>query len=412
MTQLLLHKTDLGPDDLFRVSGPVNLNRLSTLYGLVDRPDLKFPGFEPCVPPRLKQTEDLFAVLRRGDVLLHHPYESFGPVLEFLRQAAADKDVLAIKQTLYRTGPESPMVAALIDAARAGKDVTAVVELRARFDEAANIDLATRLQQAGANIVYGIVGYKTHAKMLLVVRREAKRLRRYVHLGTGNYHSLTARVYSDLGLLTADRNVGEDVHALFQELTGLGRAPKLKRLLQSPFTLHHRLIALIDAEADEARAGRPARIVARMNGLSEPEIIRALYRASQAGVSIDLIVRGICALKPGVPGVSEHIRVRSLVGRFLEHARAFRFHAAGEDLVFLSSADWMERNLFRRVETCVPVLDPRLKQRVIDEGLAPFLADNTQAWLLQTDGSYERAVPRDGDPVFSAQADLLARLAR
>jgi polyphosphate kinase len=410
MTQLLLQKTELASDDLFRVSGPVNLNRLSSLYGLVDRPDLKFAPFEAGVPARVRQGESIFEALGKGDVLLHHPYESFGPVVEFLRQAAADPDVLAIKQTLYRTGADSPLVAALVDAARAGKDVTAVVELRARFDEAANIELATRLQQAGANIVYGIVGYKTHAKMLLVVRREGKRLKRYVHLGTGNYHTLNARIYTDLGFLTADKEIGEDVHALFLELTGLGRAPQLKRLLQSPFTLHSRLIDLIEAEAAEARAGRPARIQARINGLSEPWVIQALYRASQAGVPIDLVVRGICALRPGVPGVSETIRVRSIVGRFLEHARVYRFHAGGQDLVWCSSADWMERNLMRRVETAYPVLDERLKQRVIDECLLPPLRDDTQAWLLQSDGSYRRAEPAAGAAPYCAQKDLLARL--
>jgi polyphosphate kinase len=412
MTQLLLHKTELGPDDLYRVSGPVNLNRLAGLHGLVDRPDLKFKPFEPGVPARMKQSESIFETLSKGDVLLHHPYESFGPVLEFLRQAAADPDVLAVKQTLYRTGADSPIVAALMEAARAGKDVTAVVELRARFDEAANIELATRLQQAGANIVYGIVGYKTHAKMLLVVRREGKRLRRYVHLGTGNYHALTARIYSDLSYLTSDKEVGEDVHALFLELTGLGKAPRLKRLLQSPFTLHSGLVDRIDAEAAEAQAGRPARIEARMNGLSDPWVIQALYRASQAGVPIDLVVRGICALRPGVPGVSETIRVRSVVGRFLEHARVYRFHAAGQDLVFCSSADWMERNLLRRVEIAFPIADDRLKQRVVEECLVAHLKDNTQAWQLQSDGSYLRAQPAPGEAPYSAQGDLLSRLAR
>jgi polyphosphate kinase len=412
MTQLLQHRTELGPDDVYRVSGPVNLNRLASLYGLVDRPDLKFPPFEPGTPPRVRQGTNVFDVLQQGDVLLHHPYQSFLPVLEFLRQAAADPDVLAIKQTLYRTGADSPMVEALTDAARAGKDVTAVVELRARFDEAANIELATRLQQAGANVVYGIVGYKTHAKMLLVVRREGKRLRRYVHLGTGNYHQLTARIYTDVGYLTADRTVGEDVHALFLALTGLGRAPRLKRLLHSPFEMHQRIIALIDAEAAAARAGRPARVMARMNGLSEPDVVRALYRASQAGVPVDLVVRGICVLKPGIPGVSETIRVRSIVGRFLEHARVFRFHADGQDLVFCSSADWMDRNLLRRVEVAYPQEDDRLKQRLVDECLVPHLKDDTQAWLLQPDGTYLRAAPAPGATPYAAQHDLLERLAR
>ncbi len=412
MVSLLLARTELGHDDLYRVPGPVNLNRLASLYTLVERPDLKFAPFEPGVPARLKAGGSLFEVLQQGDVLLHHPYEAFAPVIDLVRQAAADPDVLAIKQTLYRTGHDSPVVAALVDAARAGKDVTAVVELRARFDEAQNIELATRLQQAGASIVYGIVGYKTHAKMLLVVRREAGGLRRYVHLGTGNYHTLNARVYTDLGLLTADPQAGEDVHALFNQLTGLGKAPQLKRLLQAPFTLHSSLVGLIDAEAAEARAGRPARIEARVNGLSDTWVIQALYRASQAGVPIDLVVRGLCALRPGVPGVSETIRVRSVVGRFLEHARVYRFHARGEDRLFCSSADWMERNLLRRVETAFPVLDDRLKHRVIEECLRPHLQDNVQAWDLQADGTWVRCRPAPGEAPRSAQAQVLQRLTR
>ncbi|MFM8979894.1 MAG: polyphosphate kinase 1 [Planctomycetia bacterium] len=412
MVRLLLQKAELGPDDLYRVPGPVNLKRLDGLYEQVQRPDLKFQPFEPGLPPRLKAAASIFEVLQQGDVLLHHPYESFAPVVELVRQAAADPDVLAIKQTLYRTGPGNPLVQALVDAARAGKDVTAVVELRARFDEAANIALATSLQQAGANTVYGIVGYKTHAKMLLVVRREGGRLRRYVHLGTGNYHQGNAAAYSDLGLMTADRAVGKDVHDLFLELTGLGKAPRLERLRQAPFTLHAWLVEMIDAEAAEARAGRPARIEARMNGLSDPWVIQALYRASQAGVPIDLVVRGICALRPGVPGVSQTIRVRSVVGRFLEHARAWRFHAAGQDQVWCASADWMERNLLRRVETAFPVTDDRARQRVIDEALRPHLADNVQAWELQADGTWVRCRPAPGEAPRIAQAQLLERLAR
>jgi polyphosphate kinase len=410
MAQFLLRKAQLEPEDLYRVDGPVNLNRLSAVPGLVDRPELKYVPFEPGVPPRLKKTRDLFEVVREGDVLLHHPYESFGPVLELVRQAAADPHVLAIKQTLYRTGADSPLVAALYDAARAGKEVTVVVELRARFDEAANIELATRLQQAGANLVYGIVGYKAHSKMLLIVRREGKRLRRYVHLGTGNYHTLNARTYTDLGYITCEPGITEDVHKLFLHLTGLGQATQLKRVLQSPFHLHTALLELIAAETEEAEKGRPARIVAKMNALSEPEIIRALYRASRAGVEIDLIVRGICCLRPGVPGVSDRIRVRSVIGRFLEHSRVYWFHAKGEGLTFCSSADWMERNLFHRVETAFQVEDPALRRRLIAECLDTYLEDNCQAWLLQPDGTYRRATPGDG-PTVSAQQSLLGRLA-
>lgn len=288
--------------------------------------------------------------------------------------------------------------------------MTAVVELRARFDEAANIDLATRLQEAGANVAYGVVGYKAHAKMLLIVRREGRRLRHYVHLGTGNYHARTARAYTDVSYLTANREIGEDVHRLFLQLTGLGRVTKLRRLLQSPFTLHKELLAAVEREIAAARAGRPARIVAKMNALSEPAIIRALYRASQAGVPIDLIVRGVCCLKPGIPGISDNIRVRSVVGRFLEHSRVFYFYADGAEHVWLSSADWMQRNFFRRVETAFPIQDPALKQRVIRETLRSYLDDNTQAWLMQSDGTYRLARGK-GRKRRAAQALLLEQLA-
>jgi polyphosphate kinase len=405
----LQSQTQLGSADLYRCHGPVNLHRVAALYEAVDRADLKYPPFLPGVPRRLAPDRDIFEVLRRGDVLLHHPYESFGPVVEFVRQAAADPHVLAIKQTLYRAGPRSPLVEALLEAARAGKEVTAVIELRARFDEAANIDLAMRLQEAGAGVVYGVVGYKAHAKLLMVVRREGKRLRRYSHLGTGNYHPGTARVYTDFSLLTANREVGEDVHKLFTQLTGLGKVTRLKKLLQSPFTLQRTLIALIDHEAERARHGRTSGIRAKMNALSEPSIIRALYRASQAGVPIDLIVRGICCLRPGVPGISDTIRVRSIIGRFLEHSRVFCFHADGEELTYCSSADWMSRNLYRRVEACFPVEDARLRARVVDEGLASYLADNVQAWLLQADGRWRRARPGTARP-RSAQESLLDEL--
>jgi polyphosphate kinase len=388
----LLEALDLDDAHLYRVHGPVNLNRLAAIYDQVDRPDLKYPPFVPGVRRRLRN-RDLFEVVRRGDVLLHHPYESFTTVVELLQQAAADPQVVAIKQTLYRTDAAGAMVNSLLAAARAGKEVTVVVELRARFDEERNIDLATRLQEAGANVVYGIVGYKTHAKMLLILRREGRRVRRYVHLGTGNYHVNTARAYTDFALITCAADVGEDVHRLFQQLTGLGKAARLKQILQAPFTLQRRLLELIEAERQQALLGKPARIMAKMNALTEPLVIKALYRAAQAGVSVDVIVRGICRLRPGVPGVSERIRVRSIVGRFLEHSRVFCFHAGGRGLVYLASADWMERNLQHRVEVVFPVTDERLKQRVREEAIELALTDNTQSWVLQPDGAYKRARP-------------------
>ena len=317
--------------------------------------------------------------------------------------------MLAIKQTLYRTGRRSVLVDYLIEAARAGKDVTVVVELRARFDEEANIDLANRLQEAGVQVVYGVVAYKTHAKMLLIVRREGGKLRRYAHLGTGNYHQGTSAIYTDIGLITADKDMGEDVHRLFQQLSGLSQVMKLKRLLHSPFTLHRGMIERIDREAEHARKGRGGKILARMNALSEPQVIAALYRASQAGVEIVLIVRGICVLRPGVPGTSENIRVHSIVGRLLEHSRVYYFRNDGDEELWASSADWMERNLLHRVEVCFPILDPELRQRVFNETLENYLADNTQSWHLQADGSYER-IDRGEQMPHSAQSALLARI--
>ncbi len=407
MARFLLRNVGLEPEDLYRVSGPVNLNRLTTIYEGVQRPDLKYPSFVPGIRKRLR-AKDLFEVIRKGDVLLHHPFESFSPIVQLLQQAAADPNVLAIKITVYRTDANSPLVAALLDAATAGKEVTAVIELRARFDEAANIDIATRLQEAGANVVYGVVGYKAHAKMLLIVRREGRKLRRYVHLGTGNYHPGTARAYTDLGLFTCSSEIAQDVHKVFQDLTGLGKAGRMRCLLQSPFTLRQTLLELIEEEIENAEEGKPARIVARMNALSEPGIIRALYRASQAGVSIDLIVRGICCLRPGIPGVSENIRVRSIIGRFLEHSRVFFFHAGGEEALYCSSADWMQRNFFSRVEVAFPIQEARLRARAFEECLELCLSDNLQAWLLQPDGSYQRTKPAK-QPV-SSQASLLELL--
>ncbi|QOD91788.1 polyphosphate kinase 1 [Lysobacter sp. CW239] len=403
----LLDKFDLPPNAVYRIKGPVNLNRVIQVYGLVDRSELKFPPFQPRALPG---SEQIFETVAKGDVLLHHPYDAFTPVLELLRQAAEDPAVLAIKQTLYRSGKNSSIVEALIQAARNGKDVTAVVELRARFDEEANLGFADRLQEAGVQVVYGVVGYKTHAKMMLVVRREGRKLRRYVHLGTGNYHAGTARLYTDIGLITSHPEIGNDVHLIFQQLSGLAPSMTLKRLMQSPFTLHAGVLQRIERETDNARAGRTGRIIARMNALNEPRVIRALYLASQAGVQIDLIVRGACTLRPGVAGISDNIRVRSIVGRFLEHSRVYWFANDGAPELFCASADWLERNLLRRVETCFPVLDPELAARVFDEALGNYLDDNLNAWSLGEDGGYTRVPRAEGATPHSAQACLLAKL--
>ncbi|MDX1432590.1 MAG: polyphosphate kinase 1 [Gammaproteobacteria bacterium] len=407
----LLGHFHLEPNEVYRVNGPVNLHRLMTLPDLVERPDLKYPGFTPGLPPGLAPDSNMFDAIGQGDILLHHPFQSFTPVIDFVRQAAADPDVLAIKQTLYRTGSESVLVDALVNAARAGKEVTVVVELRARFDEEANISLAATLQEAGAHVVFGVVGYKTHAKMLLVVRREGGRLKRYVHLGTGNYHARTARIYTDYGLLTADPEIGADVHRVFMQLTSLGTATELGRILQAPFSLHTAIIEHIEREARHARSGKPARIIAKLNGLIDPVVIKALYEASRAGVRIDLVVRGICGLCPGVPGVSENIRVRSIIGRFLEHTRIYYFGNGGEPALFLASADWMPRNLYQRVETGFPLLDESLRRQVIEQGLMRYLADNCQAWELDAGGEYHRVRPRPGERRRCAQEQLLAELA-
>ncbi|KGQ19736.1 Polyphosphate kinase [Lysobacter dokdonensis DS-58] len=403
----LLVNFDLPENAVYRINGPVNLNRVIQVYDLVQRPDLKYTPFQP---RNLRDMDGMFERVAESDVLLHHPFDSFAPVLELIKQAAEDPNVLAIKQTLYRAGKDSPIVDQLVQAARNGKDVTVVVELRARFDEEANLGLADRLQDAGVQVVYGVVGYKTHAKMLLIVRREGRKLRRYSHLGTGNYHSGTARAYTDFGLITADPDIGNDVDLIFRQLSGLAPAIKLKRLLQSPFTLHAGVLARIDRETRHAKAGKPARIVAKMNALNEPQVIRALYTASQAGVEIDLIVRGACALRPGVPSVSENIRVRSIVGRFLEHHRVYWFGNDGDPELFCSSADWLERNLLRRIETGFPLLDPELAERVREEALVNYLADNWNAWSLDADGRYERVRPVGDDMPHSAQSWLLAKL--
>lgn len=407
----LLDESGLGEKDCYRVDGSVNLVRLMQLPDLVDRPDLKFAPFTPSIPAAVANAPTMFDAIDEGDILLHHPYESFQPVLELLQQAAKDPSVVAIKQTIYRTGTDSPLMDALLEAARNGKEVTAVVELLARFDEETNINWAAQLEAVGAHVVYGVVGHKCHAKMMLIVRRVVQNgrpsLRRYVHLGTGNYHPRTARLYTDFGLMTADQAICEDVHHVFQQLTGIGGELTLHALWQSPFTLHPRILDAIRTEMENARAGKRARIVAKMNALLEPSVIAALYEASQAGVKIDLIVRGVCSLKPGVPGLSDNITVRSIVGRFLEHHRIFYFHAGGAEDVYLSSADWMDRNLFRRVEVAFPIRERKLKRRVIAEGLSVFLGDNQSAWLMHSDGHYRRR--RSGKTVRNAQLGLLAK---
>ncbi len=413
MTEFLLAQFGLSASDLYTVAGPANLVRLMQVPDMVQRGDLKFPPFIPGTPKSLKRSRSIFASIRAGDILLHHPYQSFTPVIELIEQASTDPQVVAIKMTVYRTGTDSVLMQSLLRAAQNGKEVTVVVELMARFDEEANIGWATKLERIGAHVVYGVVGYKTHCKMVMIVRREESRgvsiLRRYVHLGTGNYHPRTARLYTDFGLLTCAEEIGDDVNEVFKQLTGLGLAKPLKHLWQAPFTLHANMVAAIRAEAAAARAGKRSRIIAKMNSLLEPEIIDALYDASQAGVRIDLIVRGVCALLPGVKGLSEKIRVRSIIGRFLEHHRVYYFYAGGEEKVLLSSADWMERNFFRRIEVAFPILDKKLKRRAINEGLLVYLSDNRQAWEMESTGGYHLRRASRSKP-YSAQEELIALL--
>jgi polyphosphate kinase len=414
MADFLLQQFGLSESDLYRVDGPVNLYRLREVPDRVDRSDLKYPPFQPAQPPALAGQHDIYAVLKKQDVLLHHPYESFMPVIDFIRTTVTDPRVIAIKQTVYRTGTDSELMEILIEAAKRGKEVTVVVELMARFDEEVNINWAARLEEVGAHVVYGVVGHKTHAKMALIVRREdgpqGSVLRRYAHLATGNYHPRTARQYTDFGLLTAREEICSDVNDVFKQLTGLGRSSRMKLLWLSPFTLHKRVVAAVRNEARLAKEGKPARIMAKMNALLEPELIEELYAASQAGVQIDLLVRGVCALRPGVQGLSDNIRVRSVVGRFLEHARLFYFQNDGAEDVYLSSADWMDRNFFRRIELAFPVLDPALKARVVREGLQAYLDDASQSWTMKADGSYEAPATRRGKPRVP-QEELLRALA-
>jgi len=409
LVDYLLQQFSLENDDIYRVNGPVNLNRLMQANDLLDRPDLKYIPFTTGMPANYGHNTNIFDLINQGDILLHHPYQSFAPVIDFVRQAAADPKVLAIKQTLYRTGPKSPIVDNLVEAAKAGKEVTVVIELMARFDEAENITLANRLQKAGAHVVYGIVGKKTHGKIILVIRREKNNLRRYAHFGTGNYHQITSRLYTDYGMLTSDDELTADAHEIFLELTSFTKAPSLKAILQAPFTLYKTLLELIDIEIENAQQGRPARIIAKFNSLVEPQIIQAMYRASRAGVKIQLIIRGICCLRPGIQGVSENIEVRSIVGRFLEHTRVFYFYNDEDPKVYCSSADWMDRNFFRRVEVCWPIKEEVLRDRILNE-LQIYLNDNTHAWILRSNGSYTLA-HAEGPSAVNAQNKLLNELA-
>jgi polyphosphate kinase len=410
LQQFLLDHFGLEEKDMYLVDGPVNLNRMSTICDIEDKPELFYPPFTQGLPDELRGNEDIFSLLSTKNVLLHHPYHSFAPTIGFISSASTDPDILAIKITLYRTGADSPIVDHLVNAARAGKEVTVIIELMARFDEAANISLANRLQEAGAHVVYGLVGYKTHAKMTLVVRREADKLVRYVHLGTGNYHHATTRIYTDYGYMSGSQRLGQDVHELFMQLTSLTESSRMSRMLAAPFNLYSSLLEKIEREAENARAGKDSRIIAKINSLNAPGVIDALYEASQAGVKIDLIVRGICSLRPGVPGLSENIHVRSIVGRFLEHSRVYYFLNDGEEEFYCASADWMERNLLRRNESCFEIRQKAMKEQIRGD-LELFLADNCQAWVLHGDGSYERLSPAEGEERISAQKIFVEKLA-
>ena len=414
LLKYLRKSCDLNAEDCYRVDGPVNLMRLIEVANIVNRADLKFPAHTPKLV-LIKDT--IFDELKARDILLHHPYESFEPVLNLLKTASKDPNVLAIKQTIYRTGNVSPVMDALIEAAKNGKEVTVIVELLARFDEETNISWAAKLEEVGAHVVYGVVKHKCHAKMIMIVRKEllpakGKRkpehiLKRYVHLGTGNYHPRTAKLYTDFGLMTSNISICDDVHKIFMQLTGTSRLIKLKSLWHSPFTMFDQIVKHIQNEAKAAKLGKPARIVAKVNALLEPAVINELYKASQAGVKIDLIVRGVCALKPKVKGLSENIRVRSIVGQFLEHHRIFYFYAHGKEEVYLSSADWMDRNLFRRIEVAFPILDPKLKQKVINEGLNELLKD-VSSWNMNADGHYKQSTS-SSNVKLSGQQNLLLK---
>lgn len=409
LSEFLLDQFGLDPSRLYAVDGPVNLVRLTELIDLVKQPSLRFTPFVPGLPAKTANT-DIFEQLQKHDILLHHPFESFQTVVDFIRVAAHDPCVVAIKQTIYRTGMHSELMDALMTAARMGKEVTVVLELMARFDEEANINWADKLEQAGAQVVYGVVGLKTHAKVALVIRREETGLQFYAHLGTGNYHLTTTRLYTDFGLLTANQEMGHDVNEVFIHLTSLTKPNKLNHLWLAPFALHNEIIKAIKNEAKIAKSGRPGRIIVKVNALVDESLIRALYAASHDGVKIDLIVRGACTLRPGMPGLSENIKVRSIIGRFLEHSRIYYFRNDLKHDVYLASADWMSRNLFRRIEVAFPILDKALKKRVITEGLTPYLKDNSNAWELEPSGHYQRRKARGKQEVFSAQHHLMGLL--
>lgn len=409
LASFLLKQFNLPAPSLYRVHGPVNLVRLTQLVDLVNDPKLLFPGYSACYPTQLQPGQSFFERLKEGDVSIHQPFESFDGVLAFLREAVNDPQVLAIKQTIYRTGADSELMVLLREAVRRGKEVTVVVELKARFDEEANINWAEMLESIGAQVVYGVVGLKTHAKMLLVTRREGRHLVRYAHLSTGNYNPRTARLYTDLSYLTADPLMTADIDNVFVHLASQSRLPKLHHLLLAPFQLHRKLIEKIDALGEAALQGKDTRIVAKMNALTDEDLMLALVKAGQRGVKIDLIVRGACMLPAQVPGVTDNIRVRSIIGRFLEHSRVFYFRSGEEESLLLSSADWMNRNMLRRVELAWPVTDPVIRQRIIDECLVAYLHDGRDAWDLQPDGTYLRVTQQGDTPRHGAQAALMAR---
>ena len=406
LREMLLEALSLSEVDLYEIDGGLGTSDLWTIVNL-ERPELHDAPFSPSIPKRLVGQSDIFAAIREGDLLLHHPYDSFDPVVQFVQQAAEDPHVLAIKQTLYRTSGTSPVVRALMEAAENGTQVAALIELKARFDEENNIHWARTLELVGAHVVYGFPGMKVHAKVIMIVRDEPDGIKRYVHIGTGNYNEKTARIYTDFSLFTCRPDIGADVTNLFNRLTGFSKAKVYEKLLVAPTSLREGFQNLIRREAEHARAGRPARIVAKLNAISDARTVRELYAASQAGVPIELIVRGMCELRPGIPGVSETIRVRSIVGRFLEHSRFFVFENGGQREMYMGSADWMGRNLDRRVEITVPVLDNALQQQIWDDVLEPLLADNTKTRWLRSDGTYVRRLPADGEPLFCAQEALL-----
>ena len=409
--EVLLKQFNLTSRDLYLAMGPVNLSRLLDIVELVDRKELLYPKFTAGTPRELESSPDLFAAIRKNDILIHTPYQSFDPVVELTRLAAEDPSVLAVKMTVYRTGQGSELANNLIKAAKSGKQVVASVELFARFDEGANVEFAHKLEEAGAHVVYGVMGYKVHSKMLLVVRKEQDGLNYYVHLGTGNYHQSTAKVYTDFGLLTNNIDIARDVDNIFAQITGVGRAGMLNLLYQAPFTLHDLMIKSIEREIFNALNGKRAEIIAKMNSLMDNQVIRTLYKASQSGVKISLIIRGACALRPQIAGLSDNIQVRSIVGRFLEHHRVFYFYNDGHEDLYISSADWMKRNFFKRVETCVPILDPKVKRRILDEGLKLYWQDNTESWVMQSDGTYLRFNDKKRRKI-SAQTSLINKLAK